>query len=498
MDRRTFIQAALTNLGALALGSRISSAGLGAQTKSEQAIGSSRVGALPTDDGALREFTLVAAPAKIEIPSRGVFEKWLYNGQFPGPEIRAKEGERLRLTVKNGLPEGTTIHWHGIPLQNSMDGVPDITQPAIPPGGSFLYEFDAAPSGSYLYHSHFGLQPDRGLVGPLVVEEKKSHVAYDREYTLALDDFLAGAPAPLGRAMNAGGGMAGMLAPPYVMHLINGRPPEAPAVFEIKNGERVRLRLVNLAGATIYRLAIAGHAMMVTHTDGRPVESLQVDALRIAPGERYDVVVQARNPGVWPIAASPDNDLPPARAILRYTDSNESRPREGALPEGLSGGKLLQLEDLRGLDVPETRKPNRTFHLVLAGGTLKPGAMLGAAGKMGPAGTMGPEGMMGSAGMMVQEWTINGQAYPQADPLEVHQGETVRIRLENQSAMPHPMHLHGHFFRVGNVSKDTAVVWTHSRPVEMDIVANNPGKWLFHCHNLYHMEGGMMRLFRYV
>ena len=111
---------------------------------------------------------------------------------------------------------------------------------------------------------------------------------------------------------------------------------------------------------------------------------------------------------------------------------------------------------------------------------------------------MGMEGMMPPAGMMIQEWTINGQAYPNAEPLEIHRGEVVRLRLDNQSAMPHPMHLHGHFYRVGNVSKDTTIVWTHSKRVELDFVANNPGNWLFHCHNLYHMEGGMMRIVRYV
>lgn len=121
---------------------------------------------------------------------------------------------------------------------------------------------------------------------------------------------------------------------------------------------------------------------------------------------------------------------------------------------------------------------------------MKPGGM------MAPAGPGGPGGMTGE--MLTQEWTINGQAYPNAAPLEIHQGEAVRIRLVNESAMPHPMHLHGHFFRVGNVIKDTAIVWTHAGRVELDFVANNPGAWLFHCHNLYHMEGGMTRQVRYV
>jgi FtsP/CotA-like multicopper oxidase with cupredoxin domain len=100
--------------------------------------------------------------------------------------------------------------------------------------------------------------------------------------------------------------------------------------------------------------------------------------------------------------------------------------------------------------------------------------------------------------MMGTEWLINGQAYPNAAPLEIRQGETVRIRMLNQSAMPHPMHMHGHFFRVGNVTKDTTIVWTHTGHVELDFMANNPGNWFFHCHNLYHMEAGMARLIRYV
>ncbi len=216
------------------------------------------------------------------------------------------------------------------------------------------------------------------------------------------------------------------------------------------------------------------------------MQPLQVDALYIAPGERYDVLVDARNAGAWPIAASPDNDLPPARAVLRYTDSNETKVREGALPEGLTGGLLLRLKDLRGLDVPELRKPNRTFNLVLAGGMLGTGGM-----------TM-PGGSGGAEKMMSQVWTINGQSYPNAAPLEIAQGDAVRMRIDNQTAMPHPIHLHGHFYRVGNVMKDTAIIWTHSERVELDFVANNPGSWFFHCHNLYHMEGGMTRIVRYV
>jgi FtsP/CotA-like multicopper oxidase with cupredoxin domain len=464
MDRRKFFQTALTRLGALAVSTRISF-----PESSVSPPGRSQDGANKT-----REINLVAEPAKFEVGDRGVFDRWLYNGQFPGPEIRVHEGERLRVTLMNRLPEGTTIHWHGLPVPNPMDGVPDITQPAIPRGGTFVYEFDAVPSGSFMYHSHFALQPDRGLVGPLVVEEKKAHINYDRDYTLLLTDFLPGAPGSLGSMPNASGGTISMQVPPYAALLINGRLPEDPAVFNVKTGERARIRLINPSGTTIYRVAIGGHPVTITHVDGKPVEPFRVGALHIAPGERYDILVEAKSSGAWPIAAYPDNDLPPARAILRYTDSNEASPREGVVPEGLASGRMLQLGDLRALDLPEMRKPNRTFNLILSGGVRSPGARMG------------------------QEWFMNGQAYPNASPLEIHQGEAVRFRLINQSAMPHPMHLHGHFFRVANVIKDTAIVWTQAGHVDLDFVANNPGAWLFHCHNLYHMEAGMVRLVRYV
>lgn len=474
MDRRKFIRDACTNLGAFALGGRLFSAVPGIQEKSPQDNSNRVLGGLDAGTGTTREFNFVAEVTQYEVPTLGVFQKWLYNGQFPGPEIRAREGERLRIRVKNLLPEGTTIHWHGVPLRNPMDGVPDVTQPAIKTGETFNYEFDAAPPGTYMYHSHFGLQPDRGLVGPLIIEEKKSHVAYDREYSLILSDFLGGAPVPLGSGMSGAETAMRMQSPPYIALLINGRPPEAPAVFTVKKGERFRIRLINPSGATIYRFAIGGHSLTVTHTDGRPVEPVKADALHIAPGERYDVLVEATAPGTWPIVGQPDNSLPPARAILKYAGSNDLLPLGDALPNELTRGRMLQLSDLRGLDVPALQKPTRTFKLSLSGGISEPGNPMG------------------------QVWMMNGQVYPNATPLEVHEGEHVRLRFVNQTAMPHPIHMHGHFFRVANAVKDTVIVWANADHVDLDFVANNPGVWFLHCHNLYHMEAGMARLIRYV
>lgn len=394
----------------------------------------------------------------------------MYNGRFPGEEIRVREGERLRVVLENGLPEPTTAHWHGVPVPNAMDGVPGVTQEPVEPGESFVYEYVAEPGGSYMYHSHSALQLDRGLLGPLIIEESTPHVEYDREYTIMLDDLLLGEPRLTEgrRSMMMGMGSGG---PKYDAFLINGRPAADPAVLEARRGERIRLRVINPASQTTFRVALAGHRMKVVHSDSRPVEPVEVDALLIGMGERYDVLVEADNPGAWNlVASSVERQSGSARAVLRYADASATQPPEGQMPSGISGGRLLTLEDLTGIE-PEARddrSPDRTLDLTL------------------------------SSRMMSDGWFIDGQAFPDADPLEIHEGERVRVRMTNRSMMIHPMHLHGHFFRVGNALKETVIVPPHMGRVTFDFTADNPGDWFFHCHNLYHMEAGMARVFRYV
>lgn len=430
----------------------------------------------PTGNSAARSLRLTAERGEVEVGQGEAYRSWFYGGRYPGPEIRVREGERLRIAVENRLPEGTTVHWHGIPLPNPMDGVPGLTQEPIAPGGTMTYEFEAAPAGSYMYHSHVGLQLDRGLLGPLIIEEATPHVEYDSDHVLVLDDFLPGAPQPLEELAgdgDRGGMMGGMgaLVPPYAGHLINGRLPADPFEIRVRRGERARLRLINPASATTYRLAIAGHRMTVTHADARPVEPVIVDSLTIGMGERYDVILQANAPGIWPIAALPvEGDGPPARALLCYADAVATMARDG-LPDGLQRGRKLRYADLQSLEaLPETRAPDRTFDLRLSSGMM----------------------------MRPDVWTINGETYPDAPPLEIEEGERIRVTMTNMSMMLHPMHLHGHFFRAGNALKDTILVDPHMGRVSFDFIADNPGRWLFHCHNLYHMEAGMAREFRYV
>ena len=414
------------------------------------------------------EFTLNAAVGEIEVAPGQTVETWLYNDQYPGPELRVEEGDRVQITVKNELDTETTVHWHGMALSgaNGMDGVPGVTQDPIASGDEFVYEFDAAPTGTHWYHSHVDLQLDRGLLGPLIVEEADPHVDYDREQTLILDEYLTDEPRVESESRGMMGEMPG--APPYEGTLINGQLPDSPSMVTVEEGERVRLRFINAGAATTYRVAIAGHNMEITHTDGPAVEPVTVNGFDIGMGERFDAVIEADNPGVWAVHVQPlDNETPPGRALLQY------KGEDGDPNAEVTGSELLEYDDLQAVrDLDQyAGSPDQTVDL-----QLSPGG-----------------GMMSGS----EEWTINGEVYPEADPITIAEGDHVRVRMTNHSPMRHPMHLHGHHFRVGDVLKDTVTVPGHMGQVEFDVIADNPGDWFFHCHHLYHMETGMARVVEY-
>lgn len=419
-------------------------------------------------------YPLRAHQGTVDVGADAPYQTWLYNGQFPGPALRITEGDRIRAVVDNQLPDDhpTTIHWHGIPLPNPMDGVPHVTQAPIEAGGSFVYDYEVTHPGTYFYHSHVDLQLDRGLYGPLIVEEQSPHVEYDREYTLMLDDYQPAAPTM------PDGGMEGMMGhhgegnhpdrPDYAGLLLNGALPTAAPTFDVQEGERVRLRFINASSATIFRVSLGGHPMTISHADGQPVEPVSVDAFEFGAGERYDAIVEANNPGTWTIrAAATNGSEKPARGVLRYAGDKETTPT----PLPSSPEQILAYEDLhstRSLDGLDG-SPDQMFDVTLS---------------------------MGMGDSMT--WLINGQTYSDAAPFRIHEGDHVRVRMTNHSPMAHPMHLHGHFFRVGDAIKDTVMVPARMGQVTFDFHADNPGNWLFHCHFLYHLESGMARVFEYI
>lgn len=478
LSRRRFLGLSGAGTGILALG------GCGAFSAADQ-------GTLPkppraTKTGNVKSYDLEVAPAEFDL-NGGKVQSWTYNGGMPGPEIRVKEGDTLRVKVDNRLPEGTSVHWHGLPIANGMDGVPDVTQQPIQSGEQFVYEFVVPVAGTYMYHSHSGLQLDRALHGPLIVEPKKEDLSYDREQTLIFDDWIDGisgqTPEDALDKLQSGGGMGdmgGMMSGDggsgkleYPLYLVNGRAPDDPETLAVRRGEKLRLRLINPASETSFRFAVGGHRLTVTHADGLPVEHVTVDAVSVGMGERYDVLVEADNPGVWQAAAAAEGKNGLARAVLRYEESGESStPAADLVPQEMDG-RLLSYDLLRTADRESfpAGDPDRTLELVLAGGH----------------------------GNYV--WAINDQIYPDADPLEIRKGEWVRLNVQNASMIAHPMHLHGHFFQIDNGTgkgpyKDTATVGVHDT-LNLDFVANNPGEWLFHCHNLYHLATGMARVISY-
>ncbi len=434
------------------------------------------------------EIALTAQEVQWELAPGKVVTAWTYNGNVPGEAIRVREGDRVRVMLQNDLPEPTTIHWHGVDVPTNMDGVPDISQPAIRPGQTFVYEFEARPAGTRWYHTHFNsaAQMDLGLAAPFIIEPPTPDSPTDREYTLLLDDWVTGSATPSASPTEEGmmddmmgdgmmGGMMGDIGPPYDTFTLNGKAFPATEPLTVRQGERIQLRLINASNMQTFVIRLAGHRLQVTHTDGNPLQRpVEVDAVPIAPAERYDVTFVADNPGKWPFYAL---DLVHTEGGLKTLVVYEGF--ESAIEAELqysSAGLMVWSYGLgRGVDLlPTASGRPRAFDLTLSGG------------------------MMGS-----DQWTINGKVYPNTEALKVSLNQLVQVRLFNMSMQAHPFHLHGQSFRVLSVDgqtlstpliKDTVDVSAMMGTADIEFVAFNPGDWMFHCHKPMHMDGGMTTL----
>lgn len=229
----------------------------------------------PAVENGIKVFQVMAIPVQWEVAPGQVVTAWAYNGQVPGPQIRVRRGDRVRVILTNHLTEPTTIHWHGVTVPNAMDGVPYVTQDAVMSGETFTYEFTVVDRpGTYLYHSHFNSteQVNRGLYGAFVVEPATA--AWDVEYTQILNDGLLG-------------------------HTISGKGWPATTPLPAKRGQTVLLRLANV-GQMLHPLHLHGYHFTVVARDGSPAgKPYQADTLVVAPGETYEVLVRATEPGVW-------------------------------------------------------------------------------------------------------------------------------------------------------------------------------------------------------
>ncbi|MGH2425054.1 MAG: multicopper oxidase family protein [bacterium] len=225
--------------------------------------------------GGVKVFEITAKTVQWEVEPGVRREAFAYNGQVPGPTIRVTEGDRVRVNLKNELPESTSIHFHGLTTPNAMDGVPFITQPPVKPGQAFTYEFLAKPSGTHMYHSHNGAsQIDKGLLGAFIVVPKAGETKVASDVVMVIND------GPLG-------------------YTLNGKSFPATQPIVIKLGQRLRIRYMN-EGSIIHPMHLHGMVQEVIAKDGRRLaQSYFVDTLNVAPGERYDVLITASEPGVW-------------------------------------------------------------------------------------------------------------------------------------------------------------------------------------------------------
>lgn len=444
----------------------------------------------------IREFRIVAGHGRARLvggehPETAV---WAYNGTVPGPEIRARQGERLRVAVENRLDEETTVHWHGLRVPNPMDGVPHLTQKPIAPGETFVYEFDVPDAGTYWYHPHQRsfVQVGRGLYGPLIVEERAA-VDVDRDLTWVIDDWRLNRDAQIvddfGNMMDMG--MAGRIGNTVT---VNGRLPEP---LRVRAGERVRLRLINAANARIFGLVFRDHQPLVIAIDGQPVEPHEPlnGRVLVAPAMRVDLLIDmAGRPGE---AFKVRDTFYSARA---YTLTDIVYSDEPPLPK-----RTASPVDLPPNTMPEPDVAKAERHTIAFGGGMM--GMMGG-GMMG-GGMMG--GMMGSprrgGGSHAGMWTVNGVSATGHvhDPLlHLKLGRSYVFAMRNNTAWHHPIHLHGHSFRViarnGRPTRyrewqDTVFMDPDER-VDIAFVADNPGDWMIHCHILEHQEGGMMGVVR--
>lgn len=414
---------------------------------------------------------------------------WCYNGKVPGPVLRAKQGDRVRIHFENALDEPTTVHWHGLRIPINMDGVPDISQKPVQPGETFTYEFDLPDAGTYWYHPHVNTseQVARGLSGVFIIEEKNPPKV-DREELWVLDDWRLNKDASIrddfGRGMDVShGGRQGNLI------TVNGKIPDT---FTVRSGERIRIRLANVCNAKIFVLRFEGVAPKVVAIDGHPVKphAPQDGALVIGPGQRVDVIADFMGQSGDTFAITDDMYQEEPFKLIEGVYSSTAPIRTEI------EGPIAALADNPVSEIDLTA-PQR-HEITIDGGAM--GSMQGAEldGNYMPINELVQNGRV---------WALNGvAAHTTAMPpiLTAKRGSTNVIIVRNNTVFPHPMHLHGHAFRIlkMNGQDEPFTPWADTvlmppqTTAEIAFVADNPGDWLFHCHILEHVVGGMLSVIR--
>ena len=431
---------------------------------------------------------LEAAPGRTQLEAGLDVPVWAYNQRVPGPEIRLRQGDVLDVRLKNRLQQATSIHWHGLRIDNSMDGVPGFTQDAVQAGEDFDYTFHLPDAGTFWYHSHFSSseQSARGMQGLLVVEEPDSY-SVDRELSLVIDDWRLNSDNVIEPSF---GNLHDVSHAGRLGNYLTVNGVSSP-VFPVSHGERLRLRLANTANARVMPLQFDNVRCWTIALDGQPVLPAPLDqgSLVLAPGQRADLVIDIED------------------------DVNTNIPinfmhRQGTLPIAyFQVNGRMESPVNRNMPVPLPDNPLPTsldyrnalrVELVMSGGTM---------GQMRSAIFEGRAMSIRELVTRGKAWSFNGIVGMTEEPLfRVKRGRTMFIDMWNETSWPHAMHVHGHHFKIIEKNdqkksqspwRDTTLMQVSDR-ISIGFVADNPGKWLLHCHMLEHMAGGMATWFEVI
>lgn len=423
---------------------------------------------------------LAARKASFQLAPEGYpqTEIWGYNGINPGPEIRLVQGDAFATRLLNELPEQTSVHWHGLRIENAMDGVSGLTQDPVMPGESFDYSFAPSDAGTYWYHAHSRSfeQVGRGLYGAFIVDEQEMPDV-DRDEVLILDDW---------RLNPEDGQIDGAFGAPHDRSHAGRRGNYITTsgsnnhIIDVKKGERLRLRLINAANDRIFTLAVVGFDGWVMAYDGMPLsEPEKIEgSFFLAPGQRADLFVDVTaEEGENAYLARIEDKQGYAQAIFQIAGTTSQTVRDTPTP--LPPNPNMSVGDLSSAT---------PIQLLMEGGAM---------GNLRSAVLDGKTMDMRQIAEANQFWAFNGVVGLTDTPLaQLSRNETVRMTIINDTSFPHAMHLHGMHFRevLGDGSlgpmRDTLLSFS-GQTREIAFQAHNPGKWLFHCHMLAHAASGM-------
>ena len=444
----------------------------------------------PTLDASNADITLRIAPVLVELTPNRTISTIGYNGTSPGPLLRMREGKPVTVDVINDTDVPELVHWHGLFIPPEVDGVEEEGTPMVPPHGRIRYQFVPMPAGTRWYHSHVMAMADlhrgtyTGQFGFLLIESGNDPGKYDKEVFLALrewepffnpeedddDDESTSGPQPE-RPKTLDTSPSG-LEFGYQMFSINDKSLGAGEPIRVRQGDRVLMHLLNASASMNRRVALPGHRFQIVALDGNAVPTPQVvDAIDLGPGERADAIVEMNQPGVWILGVTTDNVRNAGMGVLVEYANQHKQPQWVAPPKSvwdytIFGGSGTQ------------PKPDQTIDMIF-------------------------QKIPSGAGLF-NSWTVNGKEYPHEQEFLLKKGSRYRIVFRNRSEDAHPLHMHRHSFELveingkatAGIMKDTVVAPGYGR-VTVDMVADQPGPTLFHCHIQQHMDYGFKALFRY-